>query len=175
MFRRHALVAAGCSLGISMMVAVHAQSPSAKAATISDSDYIEIQQLVARYPYAFDTHANNGYDCARLFAPDGTFAFGNRTVQGLENIAAFVRGDPPGQFPVATHIFGTNVIITPSPEGATGKAYVVSLDIGEGGKASAIHAGGHYEDVYVKTTDGWRFKKRTYILSQKGPPPEVKK
>jgi SnoaL-like protein len=41
--------------------------------SLTAADYIEIQQLVARYGYAVDTHADNGYAYADLFAADGTF------------------------------------------------------------------------------------------------------
>src|SRR5690606_19292829 len=40
---------------------------------LSALDYIEIQQLVARYARAIDTCSNNGYDYADLFTPDGAF------------------------------------------------------------------------------------------------------
>ena len=37
------------------------------------TDYVEIQQLVARYGYALDTAADQGEAFARLFTPDGVF------------------------------------------------------------------------------------------------------
>src|SRR6185295_7994558 len=38
-----------------------------------------------------------------------------------------------------------------------------------GRKAGELaRTGGHYEDVYVKTSDGWRFKKRDFIPSKSG-------
>ena len=52
--------------------------------TLTAADYVEIQQLVARYAYAVDTHADNGYAYADLFAPDGVF--GGKT-QGREALA----------------------------------------------------------------------------------------
>ena len=38
------------------------------AAPSRAADYVEIQQLVARYAYAVDTHADNGNAYAELFA-----------------------------------------------------------------------------------------------------------
>jgi hypothetical protein len=170
---RAALISALCGIGVVALAAVGAPRPATTTAALTENDYAEIQQLVARYPYAFDSGADDGYGCARLFTEDGTFMFGNRTVAGREKLAAFVKGDSRGDRPSATHIFTTNVIIKPTPGGATGKAYVVSLDIGDPSKPSAIHGGGHYEDVYVKTSEGWRFKKRAYIVSKKGPSTET--
>ena len=39
------------------------------------------------------------------------------------------------------------------------------VNIGEGGKPGGewSNTGGHYEDRYVKTTQGWKFKRREYI------------
>jgi hypothetical protein len=31
-----------------------------------------------------------------------------------------------------------------------------------------VQQGGHYEDVYVKTAQGWRFKSRQMIMSKAG-------
>ena len=52
--------------------------------TLTAADYVEIQQLAVRYAYAVDTHADNGYAYADLFAKDGVF--GGKT-QGREALA----------------------------------------------------------------------------------------
>ena len=50
------------------------QAPSSSAPRVLTAlDYIEIQQLVAKYARAIDTCSNNGYDYADLFTPDGAF------------------------------------------------------------------------------------------------------
>ena len=64
--------------------------------------------------------------------------------------------------------FLTNIVIEPSPEGARGRQYLVVIDIGEGGKPSSVLIGGHYEDIYVKTPEGWRFKSRTLYQARTG-------
>jgi hypothetical protein len=66
------------------------------------------------------------------------------------------------------HIY-TNHIITPTPEGATGT--VDMLMIGLDGDPNKIEYDGYYEDIYVKTEDGWRFQQRThYALLVGGQP-----
>jgi hypothetical protein len=66
--------------------------------------------------------------------------------------------------------FLTNMLIEPTADGgAAGKNYLVVLDIPEAGKAGSIYIGGHYEDTYVRTPAGWRFKTRTLIYSKTGP------
>ncbi len=159
------------TLGIATLVAVHAKQQGTRAATtpskLTPQDYIEIQQLVASYAYALDTGADNGYMYADLFTPDGV-VFNNTT--GREKIAALARSQPHG--PEYVRHFLTNVVIQPSPEGATGKQYLVVIDIGENGKPSSIFLGGHYEDVYAKTPNGWRFKSRNLFRSKVAVQPE---
>ncbi|MDX1562811.1 MAG: nuclear transport factor 2 family protein, partial [Gammaproteobacteria bacterium] len=67
------------------------------------------------------------------------------------------------------HIYA-NHIITPTAEGATGT--VDMMMIGLGGDLFNIGYDGYYEDFYVKTEDGWRFKQRTHhALLVAGQPP----
>ena len=67
-----------------------------------------------------------------------------------------------------TRHFLANHVIEATPDGAVGKQYLVAVDIGESGQPSSIFLGGHYEDVYAKTPEGWRFKTRTFIASATG-------
>jgi len=50
-----------------------AQKPAQKPVELTALDYIQIQQLVAKYARAIDTCSNNGYDYADLFTADGYF------------------------------------------------------------------------------------------------------
>lgn len=141
---------------------------SAQALTVDD--YIEIQQLVTSYAYALDTGAGNGFMYADLFAEDGEFIRPYTT--GRENLAKLALDQPHGPQYVRHYLM--NQLIESGPNGVTGKQYLVVIDIGEGGKPSGIFIGGHYEDVYVKTADGWRFRRREFIPSRSGvQPPEA--
>ena len=62
--------------------------------------------------------------------------------------------------------------ITPTKEGALGRVYWVALEVAtgdpapvplplDGVKGPRFISTGYYEDVYVKTAEGWRFKSRT--------------
>jgi len=145
------------------------RAQTSRPATLTTADYIEIQQLVARYPYAVDMHGGDGSAYAALFTPDGSFGTQAKGTTQLAELAAKTNRDRSG--PAYTRHFVTNVVIKPAPEGATGRSFLVGLDISEGGKPTTILAGGHYDDVYVKTRQGWRIKSRTYIPSQIGPQP----
>ncbi|PWT85477.1 MAG: hypothetical protein C5B57_02870 [Blastocatellia bacterium] len=158
-------------IGVPARAATSPTSRSSKASALTPADYVEIQQLIARYPYGLDTGAGMGDSYAGLFTPDATFVAGSLKVDGREKLKAFAWQHRPGQGPLYTRNFSTNATIQPSPEGATGKIFAVVLDIGEGGKPSTILNGGHYEDLYVRTQDGWRIKRREFIASEEGPPP----
>ena len=133
-------------------------------------DYIEIQQLAAKYAQAIDTCSNNGYDYADLFTADGFFApFQNgqigRKSQGREALARVSGGGPNGCTGAGwirqgvKHIY-VNHIINPTPEGASGQ--VNMLMIGLGGDKNRIEHDGAYYDTYEKTPQGWRFKSRVH-------------
>jgi len=134
------------------------------SARLEAEDYIEIQQLVARYPYALDQNPDNGASYANLFTPDAVFR--QPRTEGRENLAKMATGAPHG--PRYTRHFLANHVIQPTPEGAIGTQYLVAVDIGETGQPSSIFLGGHYEDVYAKSAEGWRFKTRTFIASATG-------
>jgi hypothetical protein len=129
-------------------------------------DYLDIQRLVASYGHALDnglSQPDNGPAYAGLFTSDGV-AF--RRLQGFEPLAAIARAQPHG--PRYARHFLTNVTIAPSPEGATGEQYLVVVDPSDGGKPGRLFLGGHYEDIYVKTPDGWRYKSRTLFNATPG-------
>jgi hypothetical protein len=143
----------------------------AKNMVLTPQDYIDIQQLVARYAYEIDNCTNNGYDYADLYSADGWFSasrdgrVGNKS-QGREKLAAAARGNMKTCDEVPwkgiSHLL-VNHVITPAPGGATGKVYLVA--IGLDGEPTKVEAQGHYEDVYVKTPQGWRFQSRLHMLA----------
>ena len=133
-------------------------------------DYIQIQQLIAKYARAIDTCSNNGYDYADLYTPDGAFipdVPGKQVpaVRGRDKLAEVSGGGSKGCKNVpwieqGVHHLYVNHIITPTPEGAKGT--VDMLMIGLGGDPNKIESDGYYEDTYVKTAQGWRFKERKH-------------
>jgi hypothetical protein len=140
---------------------------SNKTPTLTPQDYIEIQQLVSSYPYGLDENTDNGETYARLFAPGAVF--GRPRTEGHDNLAALANTQPHGaQY---TRHFITNHVIEPTPGGAKGKEYAVIIDIGENGKPGGIALGGRYDDEYVRTPQGWRFKTRTFTPSRAEVPP----
>jgi hypothetical protein len=149
----------------------------AQQTTLTALDYQEITQLINRYAYGIDTCANDGYDYANVFTEDGVFidfnsdagfAAGGRVLaRGREALAELVGG---GSRACETKLVWTdwshlmlNHEITPTGDGATGRIYLVQL--GMDGPGSVARHGG-YEDVYVRTDEGWRIQSRTHVRNK---------
>jgi len=149
----------------------------AASAKLSAADYQEIAQLTNRYAYGIDTCANNGYDYADVFTPDGEFidrnsdagfkAGGRVLAKGRDALATLIGGGSRGcktklVWTDWSHIM-SNLVVTPTATGATGRLYLLQMDIKGPG---TIERHGGYEDVYVKTKDGWRIKSRTHVRNK---------
>jgi hypothetical protein len=163
-------------LSILLILSSTASAQKAKPIELAALDYFQIQQLVAKYARAIDTCSNNGYDYAGLFTHDGYFApsmngkAGPR-FQGREQLAEVSGGGANGCKNVpwileGIHHIYVNHVITPTAEGAAGT--VDMLMIGLGGDPNKMEYDGYYEDVYVRTSQGWRFKSRIHhaLLNQ---------
>ena len=164
-------VGAGLSMGVEQL------SAAAKTPALTALDYQEITQLINRYAYGIDTCSNNGYDYADVFTPDGVFIDKNSDegfkqggrvlAKGREALATLIGGGSRGcktklVWTDWSHIM-TNHAITPSADGATGRIYLIQLDI-KGPGTMERHGG--YEDVYVRTASGWRIKSRTHVRNK---------
>ena len=152
------------------------QTRPAKPMTLTPQDYIDIQQLSAKYAFAIDTCTNGGADYADLYTDDGEFSVsqqwgvaGNRKTKGRAALIKAAGGDGTGGCvdPKTTMGYGishliVNLVVTPTPDGAIGKSYL--LAIGVGGDPTKIERQGGYDDVYVKTAAGWRFRSRIHVF-----------
>ena len=170
MLRSRLLV--GLLLGLSV-AASRAQTPTPNEPALSARDYLDIEQLVYKYSWALDSGENNGFAYADLYAPEATFTGTNqgpngRTYQGRESLAALARGPHRGPLNISHYV--ANLIVTPTADGAAGRVYVGIFDTGGPGKPPDVGHGGFYDDVYVRTPDGWRFKKRTFYEGKWGEP-----
>jgi hypothetical protein len=120
--------------------------------TLTTQDYIDIQQLYARYNLAIDSGDADAY--ANTFTPDGVFNNNN----GRDALLNFARNYAKAPANLARRHWNTNLVITPTAEGANGTVYLFLLDTSA--KPPAIGVTLKYEDQLVKTAQGWRFKRR---------------
>jgi hypothetical protein len=129
--------------------AAHAQS----AGTLTAQDHADIQQLYARYNEAIDSGDAEGY--AATFTADGIF---NNNYKGKEGLLNFMQQWTTKMNGGSRRHWNTNLLITPTAEGATGSVYLMLLDVSQ--RPPVIASTAKYSDTLVKTPQGWRFKTR---------------
>lgn len=152
------------------------------AMTLTADDYAEIGQLVVRYAWTLDHCTNGGYDYADLYVDDGQFSAAEdwgstsndqRTFvakgRNALAVAAGGKGDGTCQDPEDYIGYGINHIvvnhlITPTVDGAVGRHKLIAIGIC--GYPHLMELQGGYEDVYVKTDGGWKFKSRIHVFRQ---------
>lgn len=169
MVRRHTVI------GLVLAVAVagggwgYAQQRNAPA-TLTLQDYMEIQQLYAAYARAVDLDSNgDGNSYAVLYTPDGEWSTGPGMIKGSAALAKMITrryGQLKAQGWESRHA-NTNLLLTPTPEGARGSVYALVYDAST--HPATINHSGVYDDLLVKTANGWRFKRR--IFRRDGPQP----
>ncbi len=178
-----ATLAAGMLALLLVQAQLKAAASSVKSMTLTAQDYIDIQQLVASYGYAIDKCTNGGYDYADLYTSDGVFGIadengtpGTAKFQGRDRLAEADGGGKNGCVDPKTvadryamsHMVA-NLVITPAPGGATGKSYLLTVTFGDPTNEDTAklptraYEWGRYDDFYVKTANGWRFKSRTHV------------
>ncbi len=150
-------VRAAALVALSMTVMVVHPPVLARAATLGDDDRQQIEELIAHYGRALSSCAPEEW--ADLYAsPDGYFASGSRGhVTGRARLAALVRSEPACVRPAQARGGSrqppkANIQIEPSSDGAVGKV--------------ALGGGAFYQDSYVKTAAGWRFRSRNVLSAQ---------
>ncbi len=158
-----ALAIVGLTLAVTAAgVAVDGQPRTAASGRLSAEDWVEIYTLYGKYTHLIDNGAEKGHAYARLWTPDAVFEFGGQKHQGhdaLAVVAMYGIESPPIVRP-AHHAF--NIVIEPSPEGARGTAYLAIIVANKPGEPHTITTRGIYNDIFVKTAEGWRFKHRKF-------------
>ncbi len=138
------------------VLAANAARGEANRSDLSSVDIIEIEQLYVRSNIAFDNAADNGARYAGTFIPDGTLVRGNSSIAGQRSLAAVAAANSPG-----LHSWISNLTIAVAPGGAVGRVHVLSANVGDG--RTQVTGIGTYDDLLVRTPNGWRFKKRVYL------------
>lgn len=136
---------------------------------LSDTDRLEISDLYARYCHIADCGDAVGY--ARLFVPDGVLIREapsddrpetvNRGSAGLE---AMLRDSFTLNRTRRRHWISGLVVDSSEDDEARGRCYLMIFDIG--GITPLPLSSARYEDILVKTPDGWRFRERRITMDQ---------
>jgi hypothetical protein len=126
------------------------------------------ERLVRKFAMLNDDRDHEGL--AALFTEDGSFSRPldpDNPIVGRDNIMVMFRDRPPR---LSRHIMTNSVIDIASSTEARGRSYltfVSSTDVDSPRPVKAepaIHVG-QYDDVFVLTDKGWRFKERRGSLS----------
>ncbi len=123
------------------------------AAPLTTQDYVEIQQLYARYNHAIDS--GSAEEWADTFTADGVF---NNRFTGRAALIGFIKTWKERMNGANRRHWNSNLSIRGTTEAATAEVDLMLLDVGV--KPAAIASTGMYADELVKTADGWRFKSR---------------
>jgi hypothetical protein len=148
-----------------------AQQTTPVVKELTAQDRAEIQDLVTRYARALSSCASQEY--ASLFVPDGVFI--SDDFRGKRHRAMYGPngGKLVGRAQLAelvdTEDFCVNGAST-RPARPVTPPMVVIEPTAEGAKGTiALANNGRYEDEYVKTAEGWRFKTRKVVMPTQQP------
>ena len=139
-----------------------------RGAALSGQDYAEIEMLMSRYNQAVDFEDRDMIDS--IWTDDAVWAIhparispNGARVEGRESIVNMYvqRWAARPQQHERRH-WQNNLVVTPTAGGATSRVYVVSFEVSYSPPKPALS--GHYDDVLVRTPDGWRIKERILTL-----------
>ena len=160
-------VLVGLGVGVGYLSAQDRNRPG----ELTPQDRLDIQDLYWTY-----AHGQNFADAelfASAFSEDGVFRTSpERAAVGRDEIAELIAGSFAGRTGDSGRRHWHNGWrITPSPVGARGRVYWLVFDVGRGDPVPGLPVDGRrgpqfrstgvYEDVYVRTPEGWRISSRT--------------
>lgn len=124
----------------------------ANADPLTPQDYLEIQQLYAKYNDTLDHGDAEGY--ASTFTADGSF----NTNSGHDALVNFAKAWQEKMGGANRRHWNDNLRLSGDSKSVTATVYLMIVDIAT--KPASIIMTGSYADTIVKTADGWRFSKR---------------
>ncbi len=132
---------------------------------LSAEDYIEIQQLMSFYPR--DVDPGSVRDASWMFANDAVVAMPSATMTTTEELKQFYTDVKDGKYgggnSGGVRHFNSSYVIVGTPDGgARGSSYMMQVERPKEHGPIEVTQFGKYEDKFVKTPDGWRFKERVW-------------
>ena len=157
-----------CMLSLVWTSAVGAQQrPPARELT--DQDRAGIQELVGKYARALSSCASQEY--ASLFVPDGVFVSDDFRGKRHREMYGPNGGKLVGRTKLVELVETEDFCLDRSSTRSARPVTPPTVDIAptaEGAKGTiALDNGGRYEDEYVKTAEGWRFKSRKVVMPKR--------
>ena len=132
----------------------------------NDHPYSEIAMLVHKYADAV-VH-RNGEQWSSTWHEDAVWDLGGgRLVEGLEAIKNLWYGAMKGFEATVQTVLNGGVDVDSSGDTATGRWYIQEQVVRSNGDRGILLA--HYDDQYIKTTEGWKFSRRFLQPHYSGP------
>ena len=132
--------------------------------SLTGQDYSEIQQLIARYNQGLDLEDLDMY--AAIFTEDAVWRGSNApALVGREAMVESVKqriSARPREH--ERRHWQNNSVITQTADGATARTYFVSFEVSYQPPRTVFS--GYYDDLLVKTSDGWRIKERSLTVDE---------
>ncbi|MGE0393950.1 MAG: nuclear transport factor 2 family protein [Vicinamibacterales bacterium] len=128
------------------------------AQMLTAEDYVEIRNIAQAYNLGYDSsaRADAGAVVERVFTPQMSF-----TRDGSPNwFSAREMAEYSAKATSGTHHWDSNIVIAPSPGGATLFRYTLVYRVGDTGSPVTISTAGTLQESWVKTPDGWFLKDR---------------
>jgi 3-phenylpropionate/cinnamic acid dioxygenase small subunit len=127
----------------------------AQSNALEDKD--AIRELLARYCFLLDGYRLREF--AALFTSDGEWISRNGNATGPEAIERLLNGMVPEPAPGKRRKhFTTNIIIELTDDSATVISNFLVVRDSDAGPTVAV--AGTYDDIVVRTAEGWKFKSR---------------
>jgi hypothetical protein len=123
---------------------------------LSADDRLSLHELVSLHGHLADDRRDA--DLHLLLTEDASYdisAYGMGVVQGLDALTQLF-SERPGEQPVGHHV--TNVMVTERDDGTVGVRSKGLAVMADGATGTVI-----YEDMVVRTDEGWRISHRTVI------------
>ena len=137
---------------------LYAQTANARAVVLTAQDYTAITELYARLYQGSDLRELDVW--LSNFADDGVFVFPDgKEVAGKKALGEFrVKSFGGNTGDSKRRHWVSGLMLTPMPDGvAKARAYWLMVD--GSGKQPVLAQSGTFDDLFVKTKDGWKFKK----------------
>ncbi len=149
-------VVAGCVLSGIGWPSVGAQD----SGRLTGQDFAEIERLYGLYNQGSDFRDAEMFLSA--FSEDAVITSGGVETRGMAALRKVREERYQGQTgDNGRRHLNSSFVITPTPEGAKGRAYWVVNDVS--GPEPKPVVSGYYDDVFVKTAGGWKIKSRTLV------------